>query len=65
MSYFKSEGVADPKGVIDLTTGRGVRNKKHCPDMEWPPEAKMNLSFGIATEARTYFVFGTDKEKVQ
>jgi hypothetical protein len=65
LSYYKNEGDPQPKGSIDLTTGRGVRAKKETQDLEWPKEAKANVSFGIAVEGRTYYVYGTDPNEIQ
>lgn len=65
LCYYKAKDEATPKGQIDLTSGRGVRNKKHCSGLEWPKEAKAALSFGVATESRTYYLYGTDKEDVR
>ena len=63
--YYKTEDESTPKGHIDLTTGRGVRSKKHCSGLEWPKDAKAAVSFGVATETRTYYLYGTSKEDVR
>lgn len=52
------------RGTIDLTAGRGVRKRQHC-SLEWPKEAKNGLSFGLSTERRTYYLYGTDKEEIR
>lgn len=55
-----------PKGSIDLTTGRGVRTKKQCTSVEvWPKDAKDNLTFGLAVENRTYYLYGKDVAAVE
>ena len=65
LSYYKAQNDAVPKGEIDLKTGRGVRPKAHCNGLEWPSAAKASLSFGVSTEARTYYLYGTNKEDVK
>ena len=66
LSYYKTKDDASPKGEIDLKTGRGVRNKKHCSsELDWPQEAKAALSFGLATKSRTYYLYGSDKAEIQ
>lgn len=62
LSYYNAPNER-PKGEIDLKTGRGVRPKSKCT-LEWPSAAKANLCFGVATDSRTYYVYGTDKTDV-
>lgn len=64
LSYYKQEGDPESRGDIDLTTGRGVRRKDRCLLEEWPKQAKSSLSFSVATESRTYYLYGADKEEV-
>lgn len=62
--YYIHEGDVVPKGTIDLTTARGVRTRSHCK-LEWPSEAKPGLAFGLATETRTFYLYGNDKATVR
>ena len=64
LKYFTKEGENTPKKVIDLKRGRGIRDRDQC-DLEWPKEAKPGLSFGLATETRTYYLYGNDKAIVK
>lgn len=64
LKYYTKEGDNTPKKVIDLKQGRGVRNRKQC-ELEWPKDAKPGLSFGLATESRTYYLYGDDKAAVK
>lgn len=64
LSYFKTEESKKAKGCIQLTEGRGVRQRKQCK-VEWPSDAKEDLCFGIATESRTYYIYATDMQSVQ
>lgn len=64
LSYYKKEGDTTPKRRIDLTTGRGMRTREQC-DIEWPKSAKANLSFGVATEERTFYIYGDDETSVK
>lgn len=61
LHYYKNEEIAEAKGVIDLKTGLGVRKQSQCGDMQWPKEARSDVSFGIATESRTFYLYGSDK----
>ena len=65
LTYYAREEDTESKGVVDLTTGRGVRTKDQCTLEDWPKEAKASLTFGVATESRTYYLYGTDKEEVR
>ena len=65
LTYYKQEGDPESKGFVDLTTGRGVRTKDHCQLEEWPKQVKASLAFGVATESRTYYLYGTDKAEVK
>ena len=65
LTYYKQQGDQECKGVIDLTTGRGVRRKDFCQLEEWPKQAKPSLAFGVATESRTYYLYGTEKAEVK
>lgn len=67
LSYFAAEGDKKPKGVIDLTHGRGVRSKEQCQleEEEWPVVAVGNLAFGVAVEERTFHVYGCDQAAVE
>ena len=62
--YYVNEGDAAARGEIDLATGRGVRQRHHC-SLEWPKEAKEGISFGLSTEGRTFYLYGTDKEDIE
>ena len=63
--YYCKEDDPEPKGIIDLTEGRGVRNKNKTHGLEWPDEAKDKLSFGLAIEGRTFYLYGTDPEDIK
>ena len=63
LSYYNAPNEQQAKGEIDLKTGRGVRPKSKCT-LEWPSAAKANLCFGVATDSRTYYIYGTDKADV-
>ena len=63
--YYKSEGDLVPRGEIDLTEGRGMRSKKCTTGLEWPNDAKPNVTFGIAIEGRTYYMYGTNPAEVK
>lgn len=65
LKYFKKEGESNPKKVIDLKEGRGVRGSDQCDLESWPKEAKEYLSFGLATEKRTFYLYGNDKTIVK
>ncbi len=66
LNYYIKEGDETPKGSIDLTTGRGVRNKLQCKSVEqWPKDADYDTTFGLAVENRTYFIYGKDKDDVK
>ena len=65
LTYYAQEGDTENKGVVDLTTGRGLRTKDNCALEDWPKEAKPSLTFGVATESRTYYFYGSDKTEVK
>lgn len=67
LTYYAAEGDKKPKGVIDLTHGRGVRSKEQCrlDEEEWPVAATSNLAFGVAVEYRTLFVYGCVEAAVE
>lgn len=65
LSYYVKEGDEQPKGVIDLSKGRGVRAKNQTSGLEWPDEAKKNLAFGLAVEGRTYYFYGSSADEVK
>ena len=64
LNYYKKEGDPIPKRSIDLSTGRGVRTSEQC-DLEWPKSAKPALSFGVATDARTFYIYGDNEATVK
>ena len=64
VQYFINKGDVVARGTIDLSQGRGVRKRHQC-SLEWPKEAKNDLSFGLSTEGRTYYLYGTDKTEIQ
>ena len=33
--------------------------------MDWPRDAKPNVSFGLAVEGRTYYLYGTNPTEVK
>ena len=65
LKYYKKEGDPEPKGVIDLTKGRGVRPKAHTKEVKWPEQATKQLTFAVAVEGRTYYIHGTKRDDVQ
>lgn len=66
LSYYKNKEDTKPKGVIDLTTGRGVRTMKYVTDsIEWPDDVKANYAFAIATSIRTYYIYGKSSKEIQ
>ena len=64
LQYFVNEGDTVAKGNIDLVAGLGVRKRNQC-SLEWPKDAKNGLCFGLATENRTYYLYGTDKTEIE
>lgn len=64
MDYYAKDGDPTPKNSIDLTTGRGVREPCDCKLSDWPNEATEDCAFGIATEDRTFYLYGFDEEDV-
>ena len=63
VQYYVNKGDAVAKGQIDLSAGRGVRKRHQC-SLEWPKDAKNGLCFGLSTEGRTYYLYGTDKSDI-
>ena len=61
VQYYKLQSDVDhkkPRGAIDLTKGVGVRKRRHChDDIVWPDAATEEGSFGVATEARTWYIY--------
>ena len=64
VEYYVNEGDVVSKGNIDLSMGRGVRKRHQCA-LEWPKDAKNGLCFGLATEQRTYYLYGKDKAEIE
>ena len=64
VEYFVNEGDAAARGNIDLSLARGVRKRSQCA-LEWPKDAKNGLCFGLATENRTFYLYGTDKKEIE
>ena len=64
LKYYAKEGDSSPKKVIDLKESRGVRNRTQC-GVVWPREAQPGLAFGIATDKRTFYLYGDDKDAVK
>ena len=60
--YYKNKDAPMAKGVIDLTIGRGVRPMEHCCNVQWPARVGANVCFGLATEARTYYLYSDEGE---
>ena len=65
LHYYKNKECTEEKGVIDLTTGLGVRKQSQCGELQWPKEAKSGVSFAIATKSRTFYLYGSDKAVVR
>lgn len=64
LSYYTKQGDPTPKGNIDLTMGRGTRLRDQC-DLEWPTSAKPGLAFGLATEERTFYLYGDNQAAIK
>ena len=64
LRYYKNEDSTKERGCIDLSEGRGVRQREQCK-VEWPSEVKKDLCFGVATESRTYYIYGIDFPSIQ
>ena len=64
LQYYKKESEPSPKGIVDLSSGRGVRSRKQC-DLEWPDSAKSEQSFGLAIDNRTYYFYGDDQAAIK
>ena len=64
LQYFANKGDTVAKGNIDLGEGLGIRKRNQC-SLEWPKDAKNGLCFGLATENRTYYLYGTDKTEIE
>ena len=64
LHYYKNEEAKKARGCIELTEGRGVRQREQCK-VEWPSEAKKDLCFGIATDYRTYYFYATDEQPLK
>lgn len=66
MEYFAQQGDVGkkkPKGVIDLTTGFGVRTQDEChKEINWPKSATAEASFAVATEKRTWYMIADSEE---
>lgn len=65
LHYYKTPDDPKEKGSIDLTTGRGIRTMKYTQGIEWPDDVKANYAFAIATENRTYYMYGTSSKEIQ
>ena len=44
-----------------------MRSREQCQldSDEWPEEASGSLAFGLATESRTFYFFGSDQAAVE
>ena len=65
LDYYTKHGDPIPKKSIDLTTGRGVRDACDCKLTSWPKEAADGCMFGIATEDRTYYLYGFSENDIR
>jgi len=63
LSYFVNKDDSKPRKTIDLTKGRGVREKSGCKIKDWPDDAEH--CFGVALPKRTWYFYGSDGEDVQ
>ena len=66
--YYANKGDTLEKGRIDLTKGYGIRDKIQTMGMggvNWPPNVDRCVSFGIAVEGRTYYLYGEDIDEVK
>ena len=65
LHYYAKYGDHMPKKSIDLSTGWGVREASDCKLTSWPKEAAEGCTFGIATEDRTYYLYGFSENDVR
>ena len=65
LDYYAKHGDPIPKKSIDLSTGRGVRDACDCKLTSWPKDAADGCMFGIATEERTYYLYGFSENDVR
>ena len=62
--YYKKEDAVKVKGVVDLKSGRGVRPMEHC-EVQRPGGVVASICFGLATEARTYYLHGSHEGEIR
>lgn len=65
LSYYSKHDDDVPKNSIDLSTGWGVREPQDCKLSNWPKEAAAGCAFGIATEERTFYLYGSSANDVR
>ena len=65
LDYYAKHGDPMPKNSIDLSSGRGVRDACDCKLTSWPKEVADGCAFGIATEERTYYLYGFSENDVK
>ncbi|XP_065920977.1 pleckstrin homology domain-containing family A member 1-like [Dysidea avara] len=63
LSYSVKKDNSKPKKIIDLTEGRGVREKEQCATKKWPGDAK--FCFGVALPKRTWYFYGSDDKDIK
>jgi hypothetical protein len=61
IEFFKAEGDKKVDGTINLTEGRGVREKDQCT-CKWHKEAVEDYCFGLATKSQTWYFYTTSEE---
>ena len=61
MDFYKEQGDQKAEGSINLTEGKGVREKKQCT-CKWPSEAVEDYCFGLATKSQTWYFYTTSEE---
>ena len=65
LDYYAKHGDPIPKNSIDLSNGWGVRDASDCKLTSWPKEVADGCAFGIATEERTYYLYGFSENDVK
>lgn len=64
IEYFKTKGAQKKRGTINLTEGKGVRDKDQCK-CKWPSGVDAEFCFGLAIESRTYYFYTTSERDVE
>ena len=62
LTYYKSSKSVKPLNTIDLSNSRGVRPVEQC-NCNWPASFDRSLCFGLALEARTFYLLADNEEE--